>query len=351
MAPESGTKDPDVGSRPSTRRDTLVQQALREDPWSFEFFQAVRLIERYSNGRAPVGGFAPPEREAVRFSTNPALQFPASQIASLQWADDMPRMSVNFFGVMGQTGVLPLTYSEYINDQIRARDTAFRDFLDIFNHRLISLFYQAWEKYRFQIGYERNRDDRLTQYLRDFIGLGTRGLKERQAVRDESFIFYTGLLSLQPRSELALKHMLQDYFDVAVDIEQFVGSWHRLSFGDQCQVGEENPYSEQLGLGAVAGDEMWDIQSRAQVILGPMTIACYLEFLPGGSAYKSLGAILRFFSNREISFAAQLVLKCDEVPAVELGAEKGPPILLGWTTWVKNAPFTRNPGDTILDVD
>ena len=37
------------------------------------------------------------------------------------------------------------------------RNQGLREFLDIFNHRLISFFYRAWEKYRFPIAYEREQ--------------------------------------------------------------------------------------------------------------------------------------------------------------------------------------------------
>ena len=43
------------------------------------------------------------------------------------------------------------------------RPPRLRDFLDIFNHRLISLFYRAWEKYRFPIAYERRDEDTFSQ--------------------------------------------------------------------------------------------------------------------------------------------------------------------------------------------
>jgi len=47
------------------------------DPWSFQFFQAVRLLERFGTGK-PVGRFENPAEEPVRFSTNPTLVFPSS---------------------------------------------------------------------------------------------------------------------------------------------------------------------------------------------------------------------------------------------------------------------------------
>lgn len=363
MATESGTQDPGVMVERQLRGETSAKQSaqvskwpaveamLRKEPWSFEFFQLVRLLERLSNGRIPVGEFGDPSREVVRFRSNPALQFPPSQIASLEWDDaNQPRMSVNFFGVMGHSGVLPLAFSEYINERLRARDTTLQSFLDIFNHRALSFFYQAWEKYRFPVRYERDRKDRVTHYLRDFIGIGTEGLQDRQKVRDESLIFYTGLLSLQPRSADALKGVLEDFFEVRVEVEQFVGAWYSLSKPDQCEIGNEQPFSSQLGLGAVAGDEMWNVQSRARLVIGPMPLKRYIDFLPGGPANKPLRSILLFFSNREISYEAQLVLERKEVPRIQLGAPNGEPVMLSWTTWINNAPFSRDPADAVIEI-
>ena len=90
----------------------------------------------------------------------PSLAFPAAEIQRLELPEDdagQPRMDVNFLGLTGPQGVLPIYYTQLIAERARLRDTAIRDFLDIFNHRMISLFYRAWEKYRFPIGYERTQ--------------------------------------------------------------------------------------------------------------------------------------------------------------------------------------------------
>lgn len=370
MATESGTEGPDVEVLPESSEalsdiavptpakpkqpvkeyyGAEVQEELRSDPWNFQFFQAVRLLERLGTGK-PVGRFENPDEEAVRFACNPALVFPPSEIHSLDWPpNQQPRMSVNFMGLIGQLGVLPLSYTEWINDRIRSKDPTFRDFLDLFHHRVLSLFYQAWEKYRFPVAFERDRDDRFTRYLLDFIGLGTEGLRRRITVLDEAMVFYTGLLGMQSRSTTALRQMMQDYFQVPVEIEQFIGRWRAVSETDQSHPGEEREYSEQLSLGAIAGDEVWDQQSTARIVLGPLTLKQYLEFLPMGSAYQPLCDMTEFFGRREIDFELQLILKREETPGVVLdyeGLENEP--LLGWTTWVKNAPMDRDPADTVL---
>ena len=173
------------------------------------------------------------------------MAFPASQIQELERPADGPaRMRVNFMGLTGPSGVLPLMYSELVIDRLRARDRTMRDFFDIFNHRMISLFYQAWEKYRFTIPYERGERDRFSHHLLALLGLGTPGLQDRQDVSDDSLLFYAGLLSLHARSATALRQVLADYFDVPVEIEQFVGAWYPLDRESQCSH-ERN--SELLG--------------------------------------------------------------------------------------------------------
>ena len=237
-------------------------------------------------------------------------------------------------------------------------------FFDIFNHRMISLFYQAWEKYRFGIAYERRERDALSRILSNLIGIGTDGLQNRQAVRDEALMFYTGFLSLHPRSATALKFILWDYFDVPIEIEQFVGAWHRLDTATQCCFDKGNTYSEQVGVGVIVGDEIYDQQSGICIRIGPIGLSKYLQFLPNGSAYPALRALVRFYAGDHMDFQTQLVLKREEVPPCELGVESTRQTTvieekeeegkvapqLGWTTWAKTIPMNYDPSDTILRI-
>ncbi len=346
MAAKSGSPDSPVGQ-------TEIERHLREEPGAFNFFQAVRLLQRLQPDREPVGGFAPPEREAVRFGVHNSLAFPPSPIASIDWTDGIPRMTVNFMGMTGHAGVLPYSYTELVRERTRAKDTALSAFLDIFHHRLLALFYRAWEKYRFPVSYEREclrggESDRFSTYLSALIGVATPGLQHRQGVEDHSLLYFTGLLSLQPRSATALKQLLEEYFGVEIEVEQFVGAWHKLSKSDQCIFADGDTWSEQLGIGAVVGDEIWDRQSRARIRVGPLSEERYLDFLPAGTAYRPLRTLLKLF-NSEVEFEIQLVLLRAEVPACELGRHGPGGTRLGWYTWMKSKPeFDRNPEDTVL---
>mgnify|MGYP005815847069 CR=1 FL=1 len=341
MATESRTVNLDLTA-------SEVGKELRAEPFRFDFFQAVRLLQKLMPERLPVGEFVHPANEAVHFGAHASLAFPASQIQALDCPADKPaKMAVNFMGLTGPEGMLPNAYTELIIERLRAGDTSLRDFFDIFNHRMISLFYAAFEKSRLDTRGADGRNPFFRQLL-SLLGLGTEGLQDREGVPDEALIYYSGLLTQRPRSAQALKQILADYFDVPADVEQFAGGWYRLDEATQCCLFEGMGDSEELGLGAVVGDAVWDQQSRVRVILGPLSLERYSDFLPGGRCWEALRSWVRIYSNNEWDFEVKLILQREDVPACELGADDLSGPRLGWVSWMKSKPFGRDADDAVL---
>jgi type VI secretion system protein ImpH len=325
-----------------------IEAVLRENPHSFSFFQAVRVLERLRPGRVGPGQFVDPAREFVRFGAHPSIAFPPSEIQELDLpedADQPARMTVNFMGVTGPLGVLPHHYTLLLRERQRAKDGAAVAFLDLFHHRIVSLFYRSWEKHRFTLAAEKGETDVLRDHLLDLVGMGLPSQRDHLPIDDEALIHFGSLLGPQQRSAVALEQMLEDFFDVPVTVEQFVGGWYPLPRHDQTAVGEENGASTRLGLGAVAGDEIWDQQARVRVRLGPLNREQFDSFLPTGSAHEPLRSLLRFFSHDQFDFEAQLVLAQDDVPGLVLGDSDQP---LGWATWVRTRPLPHDADQTIL---
>ena len=327
-----------------------VPERLRTKPGDFSFFQAVRLLDRLAGVENPIGSFDRPSEEAVRIGVRPGLSFPPTEIQSLEENPNGGplRMAVNFFGLTGPSGVMPTRYSELLVERVHARDNTLRDFFDIFNHRAVSLLYRAWEKYRFPVAYERGGQDAFTGYMLDLIGLGTPGLHNRMAVPDQALICYEGLLAQYPRSAEAFRQMLADYFEVPVEVQPFAGSWRPLDAGSRTCFADGRSRSEQLGVGVVLGDEVWDQQSVVRVRLGPMSLVQYRDFLPGGSAHEPLKALSRFFCGDDLDVEAQLILNREEAPRFSLEAEGVPPAQLGWVCWMFSKPLGRDPDETVM---
>ncbi len=351
MASENGSENPGLGEQ-------LLAQADR-----FGFFQAVRLLERLpgaddSRGRRfPVGYDHAADREVVRFRAQPAQSFPPSEIAQLlpQRAGNAaapPEMVVSFMGLTGPQGVLPAHYTALLIRRVRAKDFALRDFLDLLNHRTISLFFRSWEKYRLPFRYERSRSepgearaDLGTFCLYCLVGLGTEGLRGRSGIDDEFFLFYAGHFARLGRSATALEAMLEDYFEVPARVLEAQGQWLSLEPEDRSLLPTlENRKGEncQLGVNAIAGERVWDVQSKVRLRLGPLSYAQFRSFLPDGEALRPLCRLARHYLGREFHFDVQLVLKAQEIPACRLASEGPDRPLLGWNTWVRCEEFTTD---------
>lgn len=327
-----------------------LNKKLFDEPYAFEFFQAVRLLEKVAPERKSVGGTALPKDEIVRFRSRIALDFPPSEIHEIneiEGKDGEPartEMLVNFMGVVGVSGVLPTHYTELVLDRIRHRDTAMWSFLDIFTHRAVSMFYRAWAKYRFPIAYERGNDE-FTSYLFDFVGLGTKGLRGRLDLEDERLLPYAGLIAQKPHTANALENILGDYFQTTAKIEQFHGQWLSLSEEDVTKLGKEN---SRLGQSAIVGSRVWDQQSKMRVCLGPLDLKHFQAFLPNGTANAALRSICKFMVGLEVDFDIQLLLAAKQLPATVLTTKALRKPALGWTTFLKTKPFKQDDGQVVL---
>ncbi len=343
MAPEGRSETAPI------RSDDLAEE-VRKDAPSFGFFQAVRLLHRQNQGREGVGGFTLPAEEPVRFSANPSLAFPPGEIHELETeSGSQPRMTVNFMGLVGNSGVLPHHYSRRVLAEGKKGRGPLRDFLDIFHHRLVSLFYKAWEKARFFVPFERGQPDPVTARLLDLVGLRNQALRNRLGIPDEDLLFYAGLIGLRQRNATSLERIIEDYLQVSVEIQQFIGSWYPLSEESQCRLDDEvDELTPGLGEHTVVGDEIWDPQARVRLRVGPLSREKYEDFLPGGSAHKKLKALTTFFSDGQFDFEAQLVLKKEDVPSVVLGGEDDLTTPLGYSTWIRTRPFSRDADETTL---
>jgi type VI secretion system protein ImpH len=323
-----------------------LRKMLDEEPFRVHFFQAVRLLQRMERDLKPVGYFVTPQGETIRFSSRTSLGFPPSEIYELRHMENgQTSMTVEFMGLCAAISVMPTPYTEFLIERIREKDYAMEDFLNIFNHRMISFFYRGWEKYRFFIEYERTRQDRLSTRLLDLLGLGTEGLRERGGVSDEAYLNYAGLLARHVRSAASLQQILEDYFGVDVQIHQFAGAWRKLSMENQTCFSGLGGANERLGVGVVAGDEVWDHHGRIRISLGPMRFEQYLKFLPGQEAYRELVAWLKFYSNGSYETEVQLVLAREDAPACELGSGGAMRPQLGLVSWLKTKPLGRDPAD------
>jgi type VI secretion system protein ImpH len=370
-----------ASTRPPPRN---LAEHLFCEPYAYHFFQAVRILERLEPARKPIGLFVPPRAEVVRFRAHRSLSFPPSSIYDLEPpTDELPAiLTVAFMGLTGPSGALPRHYTELLlrhDKEARGPEQhALRDWFDLFNHRLISHFYRAWEKYRFYIPYERGeyrRDepDAFTRCLFSLIGLGIGPLRNRLRVsvrlpaeeelrpedvlahvEDLALLHYCGFLAHRPRCAVALEALLGDYFELLVRVKQFHGQWLPLEPANQSRVGLGEGNSD-LGVNVVAGSRVWDVQNKFRIQLGPLRYATFTEFLPDRSpvperkTFFKLAHLVRLYVGPDLDFDVQLILRAQDVPPCRLAPTASFTPRLGWNTWVSSLPFECDAEEAVFE--
>lgn len=321
---------------------------LRTDSAALGFFPLMRLLHRLYPTRAPVGEWADPSTEVARFQVPPGLAFPPGEVARVTLGDapgaPPALVDVWFLGLTGPQGVLPHVYTQHVADRVRERDTAMRAFLDLFHHRVLSLFFRAWERHRPALAAERGGEDRFRSHLLDLIGVGTEAVQQRSPIPTALLAAFAGLLALRTRPAVGLAHLVGEYFGVEATVDQFVGDWQPLRRGGQCRL-DDGGDDGRLGR-AVLGDAVFDPHAALRLRLGPLTRAQFDGFLPGGRHHARLRDLVRVYTEGDVTVQVQLVLARAEVPAAAIGTRGAP--ALGYGSWIRRRPPDRDRDDVSL---
>ena len=347
------------------RLDPGLIDQLVDTPQRFDFFQAVRLLDRYfrqqGRGRGADEGVI---CDAIRFRNSVQLSFAPSQIEDLQieyHAEEASsadgkriayvQITPAFMGMLGVHGTLPVHYNEAVVERERYhRDRAARAFFDLFSNRSVGQFYRAWRKYRLPVQYEADRRHRFLPLVLALGGLGFDALRDRLAeapgrIDDESIAHFAGMLRQRPVSAAALQSMLARYFRVPIRIEQFVGRWYALPEAQRTTLGGANA---RLGQTALAGERVWQRNLRVRVHIGPLPRAIYHAFLPGGELAAALEKLLSLATGSQFEYEVRPILRAADVQPVQLSSRAG--VRLGFDAFMVSRPVAEDRADTVFEL-
>ncbi len=336
-----------------------LHERILERGFEFDFFQLVWLLERLHGERAPVGGRGPVGEEVMRFRPAVTLGFPSTDVRRVSEVEDPATdretylLDVTFLGLYGSSTPLPLHFAVDIlrsvdpynpaagdeeEDQassehgVVVESAPTRDFLDVFHHRVISFFYRVWTKYRYDKAFPLVGRNDVTDYLLWFIGCPPGYQRETLGVDPLRLLRYGGILTQHPRSGITLEGMLDDYWDgLDVRVEQFVGVWVPLVEEDMNRVGAVNC---TLGEDLIVGEQMYDLSSKFNTVIGPMDWPTYLRFLPDGRQFAETVSLIKLYSADPLAFTIEAELLDEQAPEARLSSESDAG-RLGYTTWLR----------------
>jgi type VI secretion system protein ImpH len=321
-----------AGTPRTTPSGLTPLEQLRRTPERFGLFAALRLLEQAFPQQPRFGEGRQASEDPVRLGHTPHLAFAPSDVATYEETPGGVRLEQHSFGLFGPNGPLPVHLTELAYTRRRhVEDDSIVDFLDIFQHRLISLFYRAWAEADPATHFDRPDSDRFTLYLGALLGLASPAARNRDAVSDYAKLSRAAAFGRQTRSAPALQAILADYFDAEVLVREFTGAWLAVPADEQCCLGAQR---SALAGGAFLGSGIWDCQHKFEIVLGPLTLARLETFLPGEVGLRELHALVRLFTGDEWTWQLRVLLLADETPRTVLGKNGK----LGWVAWLGSHP-------------
>jgi type VI secretion system protein ImpH len=305
-------------------------ERLARDPTGFDFHVALRRLDASFPDKPRFGEAVRPADEGARLGQVPSVGFEPSAIARFEPPSDgsPARLSVNFFGLWGPQGPLPLHFTEYARDRIRhAGDRTLASFADIFHHRMLLLFHRAWARAQPTVALDGAADDRFASYLGAFFGLGMGATRNRDLVPDQAKLFFAGRFSSTTRNAEGLSEIVAGYFGLPATIEEFVGDWIDLPAEARWRLGASRE-TGTLGRTAVVGSRVWSRGHKFRIVLGPVSRFDFERVMPNSSTIAALAMLVRLYTNDEWDWDLRLVL----APEATEGMQLGRGARLGWTT-------------------
>lgn len=364
--------------------DRLIHE-ICDEPWKHDFFQALRHIECARLESPRIGTSKRLADDPVRFGQFISLAFATSALEKPpSWEKQrgsVRKLLVRFTGLTGPHGPLPLRLTEFIRNRARgvadpdlygtqrlsaldlaqqssdisatstttdrtARDNTLVEFLDVFHHRMISLFYRAWSVAQKTVDMDRDEDRTFAEWIASLFGMGLPEMDGLDSIPTWRKVAFAGHLSNPTRHPSGLEGVLRDAFRMPVEVISLVGHWIRIPADQQSWTGRHPKTGLQcenamLGVNCVVGARIWDRPMKFGVRLGPMTFAQFQQFQSGQLFHRQLHDWIAFYTRQQFFWEAAIVLKKEEVPQIKLGQSGR----LGYTTWLSSVPFKRDPDD------
>lgn len=309
-------------------RPSLIE-SLETHPEQFDFFQAVRLLQlslRQSNQIDPESALG----EEISFFSSLSLAFPSGEIESLrikkaaiddesetskQLSSKKYRLCPTMIGLTGPLGALPVVYTQGLSAQATIKqDSAAASFLDLFNNRLISLFFKSATRYSLPLQYEIKGRHAYLDHLHALAGYTP--TQSSEPTIDEAFAQFGGLIQGQQVSGESLRQVLSSYLNEAVSIDQFIPEWFDIPEDQRTCLGGS---FAQLGQSTFCGVRVLQIDSRIRLNIGPLSQETYDGLLPNGKMYLAMKQLLTRWCSPTTSIEVVLVLDKNEVNAAQLG--------------------------------
>jgi len=322
-----------VGTESGTSLTRLIEELEKHGP-EFNVFQAFYLAERASKKYHPRRNDEHFEQTGLKFRPYEKYTFPPTDIRGFQFENHTMKFVLNFMGLYGINSPLPRCYHEQVAEQQDIHgegEVPLQNFLEIFNNRFYWHYYQAWKKYRHYLALNSPDQNRHSDRILSFIGLGLQSQKDKSVpVSKFRLMRISSILSCRVKNKAGLRIALSEFFPkYAIKIKEFVPRMVKLNRVPSMGKNSEEPM--RLGRNSVLGRSILDYQSKITIEIGPMDFEDYLKFLPDGYRATLLKEVIDLYINEGIEYDVEFLIKTEKIDNVPW---KNDQIRLGQSVWL-----------------
>jgi len=298
-------------------------------PWKLSFAGLLRHLSAQRRDLPPVGQASLPRDEAFRIGQQAALTFAPREIAQVQSKSGRLKVQLFGLGMLGPNGALPIHLTEIVRERSEAhRDSTTADFLDLFHHRAITQFYDAWARSQSAAGLDRRDDEVFSRYIGWLSGCEGEEIA-RSPLPAHARLAASAHQVREARNPDGIVTTLSHFFRVPVRLDEYVLHWVAIDPAEHCRLGNPGA-SGVMGQGAMLGEMVPDRQQKFRLVIGPLALQQYLNFTPNGRDLPTLVEWVRSFVGHEFFWEVELQVIPDAAPPAILGSQER----LGWSTWL-----------------
>lgn len=292
-----------------------VIETLLEQPHRFEFFQAVRLLQLHLRQQEQINA-NDVLNEHLSFASTLSLSFPKSEIESLEKSESKYLLIPTMVGLTGNLGALPLVYSQKLVSNSWAKKSGSLAFLNLFNNRLISLFYQASIKHNLPLQAELNQHKSYLHCIHALEGYVPYKKDTNNDLLNQSMAEFAGLIQGQVLNVESIQQILRSFLNQTVQVHQFIESWFSIPVEQRSHLSAKGGL--QLGVNSFCGERVKQIDAKIKLEIGPLDYDAYRSLLPSGQVYPRLKSLLQRICNPTLMIEMVLVLDKEKINPIQL---------------------------------
>lgn len=343
---------PAAAANTRATRDALSR--VLEHAERLPFVVLVTWLQRLLTAQQPVGTDWPGRVESVRFCHDPDLRFHNADVVRAilvepAAAPSFVQLTTTFAGLTGAASPLPPALIERLCRDDDDESVVQREFLDLFHHRLLGLFYRGRIKFDLPRSTSPTGRGRILDWVLLLSGFAPEHAERLTHLSRAQLLRLSPLLVCYPangeRIVVALRFVLADLLQGArVHIVELRGGFSAIEPSSRVRLGVDVRLGQTSTLGARAPSPA----QQLTIQLGPLSADACARLCPGGDRHHEFAAVATLFSPETVRLEVELTPST--TPRTQLGATDA---LLGRATWLQGLgraqticfalPFARPP--------